>query len=196
VGVAKGELVVDGSPAASLAAPPFSFQVTLAAGSHTLKVNGYDAAGNQGTASASVTVDTGAAPAPTPPAPDDPPAPSTPEPGAFGASCESAADCTSKLCAEDSAASGKYCTQGCNPSTTDCPTGAECFATNKAGQFVCGPPLTPLPAAAAASPGTGLVGGCSVGPASGPADTGLARVLLALVLLLGLRGCRTRRTVG
>ena len=46
------ELSVDGAPAGTLASPPWSFDVDtapLAAGSHTLRVRAYDAAGNSAT---------------------------------------------------------------------------------------------------------------------------------------------------
>jgi hypothetical protein len=65
-GVAKGEILVDGTLKTSRTAAPYDFALTLTAGTHTLTVNGYDTTGNKGTATVSVTVDAGQPPAPDP----------------------------------------------------------------------------------------------------------------------------------
>ena len=48
VGVVKAELWLDGAKAKTLTAAPYDFSVKLSAGSHQLRVFGYDAAGNAG----------------------------------------------------------------------------------------------------------------------------------------------------
>jgi hypothetical protein len=65
-GVARGEILVDGAVKTSRTAAPWDFTVTLAAGTHTLTVNGYDAAGNKGSATISVSVNATQPPAPDP----------------------------------------------------------------------------------------------------------------------------------
>ena len=48
VGVARGELWVDGALAKTLSAAPYTFSVKLTKGTHEVRVFGYDAAGNSG----------------------------------------------------------------------------------------------------------------------------------------------------
>jgi hypothetical protein len=55
VGVVRAELSVDGRVVSTLTASPWTFHATVAGGSHRLVVNAYDAAGNKGTASESIT---------------------------------------------------------------------------------------------------------------------------------------------
>jgi MYXO-CTERM domain-containing protein len=173
VGVTKAELVVDGSVVATLTAKPYEFSATLSPGPHAVKVVGHDAAGNKGEATVSVTVSQDPSPAPGPgPNP-------TPAPGAFGATCQSNADCTSGICAEDPGV-GKFCTQGCDPDTDSCPGGATCLPTNIASKSVCSPPENVGPGNALDH--NELLGGCSMGASPTPTAP-LALLLLGLLLL-------------
>lgn len=56
-GVTKAELLVDGQPGQTQNKAPYDFSINLTAGEHTLKVVGYDAAGNTGSAAVTVTAD-------------------------------------------------------------------------------------------------------------------------------------------
>ncbi len=174
-GVSKVELRADGKLVKSLTAGPWSFDINLAAGAHLLQVGAQDAAGNTGSASVSVTVD--ASKPSTPPTP-----PTPPSPGTFGASCSSANDCQSGLCAEDPDLGGRYCTQTCAENSA-CPDDAGCFPTNSANVSVCGPPQLNRNALDGDEI---LLGSCSVG-AGGSARVGVTPALLLLLLALHLR---------
>jgi hypothetical protein len=179
-GVSKAEAAVDGNVIAMLSSAPFDFTVSLAAGQHTLAVYGHDAAGNKGTATVTVTVEAGTT---APPVPITPP---TAAPGTFGATCKVAADCTSKLCGQDTETKATFCTEACDPAGNPCPSGASCFSTTAAAKYVCGAPPSPT---LQATPDGALVGGCAVGGAR-PSD--LPLLLLSLALLGGLHR-RSRR---
>jgi hypothetical protein len=184
-GVTKADLLVDGVVTSSVAAAPYNFSVTLSVGQHTLAVEAYDAAENKGSATVTVVADQSEPPAPEPP--PDQPAP--PSPGTYGATCEVADDCDTKLCAEDADFAGRYCTQTCVPDNNSCPDGAGCYPTNNPSTFVCGPPAQrTLPA----SPeGDMLLGGCTLGGGAGSSPA-LGLVLLAgLALLLRRRASRS-----
>lgn len=180
VGVTRAELAVDGKTVATLAAAPWSFAVaSLAAGAHTLRVSALDAAGNKGEAMVAVTVQ-GANPDPAP-NPNPTPAPS---PGGFGATCKTASDCASALCALDRATQLQYCTATCVVGGATCPGGATCYADGNGGAF-CGPPAGPPGPSNPAAPGGEeiLVGSCSAAPGA----AGLEGLLLPLLALIGLR---------
>jgi len=167
--VARADLLVDGQLSASRTAAPFDFQVTLTVGKHTLRVEALDAAGNKGSGAVTVNVDPGL------PVLPGPTAPTPPTPGAFGASCESSADCHSGLCAEDPEVVGKYCTETCDPAANMCPDRAGCYPSTSSVS-VCGRPTgAPLEA-----DGEQLIGGCSVGRG---ADGDAMMLLLVLVAL-------------
>jgi MYXO-CTERM domain-containing protein len=173
-GVTKAEAAVDGNVVAMVSSAPYDFTVSLAAGQHTLVVNGYDAAGNKGSASVLVTVEAGTT------APPVPVTPSTPTPGSFGATCVTSADCSSKLCGQDTETSTKFCTAACDPNGDPCPGGASCYPTNST-QHVCGTPVSP---SLQADPDGRLVGGCAV---AGADSDSLLLVLLGLFGLFVLR---------
>jgi len=192
-GATRVELLVDGTLATSRTAAPWELTASLADGPHTLTVQAFDAAGNRGQASVTVTAATATPPAAppastspttppvTPPA-GTPPAETPPEPapaGSFGAACAGATDCDSKLCAEDPAGD-KYCTQACEVSA-GCPGGAECLPST-ASTFVCSAPAPSV----ALSGDQQLFGSCSV---SGRADPSWILPLL----LCGLALLRRRR---
>lgn len=177
--VARVDLLVDGQLSASRTGSPFDFQVSLPVGKHTLRVEALDGAGNKGSAAVTVNVDAGLPVLPGPTAPT--------APGAFGARCESAADCQSGLCAEDPEVVGKYCTEICDPAANMCPDQAGCYSSTSSVS-VCGRPTGAPPGAS----GDRLLGGCSVGPG---ADEGPGLLLLVVIALplVARRRVRARR---
>ena len=171
-GVTKVELLVDGTLVASQNATPYEFPISLQPGAHALTAVARDAAGNQGQATVNVTVGgTGPAPqtdsgAPAPSTDSGTPLPGAP--GAFGATCSAAADCTSKICASDPEVGASYCSQACGPKGW-CPPGGVCVAGTGGGE------LCALELASDS-------GGCAVGRSAAPAGW----LLLGLLGLLGL----------
>lgn len=141
VGVVEVQLLVDGQLKANKTSPPYEFPATLSDGEHTLKVVAIDGAGNQG--EDVVTVGVGGPPVKPP----------VPENGAFGAKCANHSDCMSNLCANQT-----YCTQYCDPTSNNCPSGAECLNAGE-GLYVCGPPASTHSFEEVGA----LTGGCAVG---------------------------------
>lgn len=192
VGVKKAELKLNGQLVASVSVAPYSFNVNLPQGIVQLTVVATDAAGNQGGASVNVNVQS-TEPGPGPgPQPEPQPQPSPG--GAFGATCNSPADCVSGLCADDGSGQAKYCTQSCNPTVNNCALAAQCLPTG-GGAYVCGRPQSgspnpSLPGTPSTPPENGLdgrqlVGSCAVSPTGelpAPPLTLLALALLGLVL--------------
>jgi len=157
------EVLIDATQVSSLAAPPYSFNLTAAStGAHTVKVIAKDDSGNEASAQITINVEEG----------------TVPDPGMFGAVCVSAPDCKSNICA--SANSVYYCTQACSLGGEVCPQGADCI--NAGGDtFVCGPPKT-----GAGFDGLELLGGCAVNASDAPSH-------LPWLLLLFLFFARRRR---
>ena len=174
-GVAKVELLVDGTLVASQNATPYEFPISLQPGAHTLTAVARDAAGNQGQATVNVTVG-GAGPAPQTdsgaPAPQSDAGVLPGAPGTFGAKCTAAADCTSKICASDPEVGESYCSQPCGAQGW-CPPGGVCVAGSGSSE------LCALELASDS-------GGCAVGRGSAPAGW-------PLLALLGLIGLLVRR---
>jgi len=179
-GLASITLSVDGQVVATRTTSPASFELDLAAGSHALRVDAKDAAGNTGTAEVSVSV-AGPESVPAPGAP-------SPSPGSFGASCASSADCSSGLCAADTYTGSHYCTRACDLASP-CPSSADCVPAGDT--HVCALSAAPGPGNNADGAGTALLGGCSV--ARGPGAAALWPCALALLLLLGA-SLRRRRS--
>jgi hypothetical protein len=172
VGVVKAQLVVDGTPAAPLLAPPWEFQAALAPGKHSLVVEAWDAAGNHGEAGVTVS-ERGA------------------QSGSFGDACSVGGDCASGLCAGVPGGSGRYCTELCAPQVASCPSGAGCLSAG-GSVHVCGLAAEGTPGGASPYVGIEMVGTCAVGPLGAASSRpGLPLVaLLALVVLAGRRGRR------
>jgi hypothetical protein len=179
VGVTKGELMVDGGVVSSLSRAPFEFAVNLTGGSHTLRVSGYDKAGNQGMNEVVVSVDSGSSTTPPPGS----------IPGGYGAPCQGPSDCTSGLCAEDPGFIGKYCTQTCIQNGPACPTGTGCFSSSDNKSYVCGAPQTNLPIRSGLNQNE-LMGACVLG--GSPSGTDALSTLLPSLLLLGFLRHRRR----
>jgi V8-like Glu-specific endopeptidase len=185
-GVASIKLLVDGASRETATTSPASFVVSaLPAGSHTLKVDATDRAGNVGSAQVAITVSAlspelppGTAPGPS--QPDKPPAP-----GSFGSSCLQSSDCDSGLCAADSYTGTSYCTRACT-SQDPCPVGAECVPAG--GDNVCAMQDTGGQSAAPREDGEVLIGSCSV---AGSQPLAVWWPLLALLI-----GLLVRRRVG
>jgi hypothetical protein len=189
VGVVKVDVIVDNVPFTSRSAGPFEFPLVLTEGNHLIKVVAYDAAGNHGEASISVTATSGAASPSTG-------NPSTGNPstgrGNFGAACAAPGDCQSSLCAKDETLGRSYCTQLCSPGTSACPTQAECSAS-MGGVYVCAPLVSGSGSGASVqrTSEAGLSGmSCSISAdvaGSAPGD------LCCGLLLLGFMFIRPRR---
>jgi hypothetical protein len=178
VGVTRAELLVDGKSVAALTAAPWSFSASgLAAGEHRLRVTATDAAGNGGEAIVAVTVAASPEPPPSPgPTPKPDPAPLL---GGFGASCKTASDCESGLCAIDRTSKAQYCTATCV--VDGCPLGATCYA-DASGSGLCGLPSSGPRPSSPASPESEVMYGGSCSMASGAA--GAQGILLPLVVLI------------
>ncbi|MCA9670379.1 MAG: trypsin-like serine protease [Myxococcales bacterium] len=199
VGVVRAELLVDGHIVSTASGTTFDFPVTLQPGARMLQIVAYDAANNKGQASVAVTVESSATPPPTTPQqPSEPSQPQTPQAppqaqGTFGQVCSNGQACQSGMCGFDPDTQQNYCTQQCSGGQiNDCPSGAQCFASNTPGTFVCGPPSSgPAPLAPNPSPqnpqldGSQLVGGCSV--AHGGADLGVMFLLLLGLAIISRR---------
>lgn len=184
VGVVRVDLLADGKALGSKSAAPYQFAVVLQVGAHLLTAQAFDAFGNKGEATVSVTVKSGA---PPPPVPDlgvvpgsDAGSTPAPSPGSFGAPCAGLGDCTSKICVEDKQVMGKYCSQRCNQ-LNPCPSTADCIQAADSS-FICA--LRPSQANPA-TPGPGSTGGCALGGAPGAA--GLLGLLLVVLPALALR---------
>lgn len=209
-GVTRIELRVDNVLVASRQSGPFQgtlFDVQLAVGTRELRITAFDAAGNQGSASTTLTVEASASsdPPADPINPSDPknsaatdPAPgssapaddttssppdTTPARGTYGAPCERPEDCNSNLCAGTYGGT-RYCTDNCTPGVTRCGIQGECLPTTT-DSYVCGPPLQATTHGATAN--NALVGNCSL---SRPASA--TPVLLTLIGMF-LLGWRRRR---
>lgn len=172
-GVVKAELREGTALLGSRTGAPYTFQVALSEGPHTLTVVGYDAAGNAGSATLSITITTAPPSIPGPdaggPSSDLGPAPAAS--GSFGAPCAGPDECTSGLCVRAGAAG--FCTRSCEAGES-CPSGSRCRAAS-GGVHVCGP------VAATEAPQ-----GCSV-------SGGTRSTPLSLALLLLLAHARRRR---
>ncbi len=184
VAVVRVDLLADGKALGSKTAPPYQFAIVLAVGAHTLTAQAYDAMGNKGEATVSVTVKSGA---PPPPIPDlgsvtpksDAGTTPAPSPGSFGAPCIGLGDCTSKICVDDKQVMGKYCSQRCNQ-LNPCPSSADCIQAAD-GSYICA--LRPSTPSNPSNPGTGTGGGCAL--AGSPSLAGLlGLVLIVLPALL------------
>ncbi len=180
-GLASIKLVVDGQERGVKAASPATFDLAgLKSGEHTLRADATDSAGNVGSSEVKVIVEGDASgPGPGP----------TPIPGGFGASCSAAKDCASGLCATDSGAATKYCTQLCNQ-LHPCPEGSHCLASGK--MYLCALGEEP-PATNPVTPSN---------PNARPTEAGLQCALaeaprpegaLPLLLVLALLAARRRR---
>lgn len=197
VAVTKVELRIGSTVVATRSAAPYEFAIELPEGNVTLTAVASDAAGNQGSATSSVTVSL-AQPDPKPnPKPDPDPNPN-PSPGAFGLPCSAPADCQSGLCADDGSGAAKYCTQTCNSTMNNCPQQAECLPAST-NSYVCGRPQgapgAPTPPTPGGDDNQGaqkfaggeLVGSCAV------AAERIAAPPFALLALLALALLRRRR---
>jgi hypothetical protein len=173
VGVQDVVLVVDGAPGTRLTAAPYTFQVTLAQGSHTLKAVATDAAGNMGTAQITVKVSL------------DSVSTKPPNPGAFGAKCDDNTICVSQICGNFGTLT--YCTEDCDPMGNPCPQGAECLPSGQPGRYVCGPPVWLNDFNGDLT----LQGGCQLGHGAG-AQAGTVLALL-FGLFVAIRLSRARR---
>jgi len=183
-GVAQVRLYVDGQLKGTRTHSPAQFSLTgLSAGTHNLRADALDKAGNKGSMVITVTVKKAAPPAPKPPAPK-PPSPKQPpstSPGSFGSSCTSNSECNGGYCVFDSYVQKNYCTRSCGPSNA-CPSGAECIPVG-ANTNICAMPATP--GAGLSGDGQALAGGCS-------AARGWTSAPWSLLLLLGLLLVRRR----
>jgi Bacterial Ig domain len=129
VRVASAEMRVDGALISSIADAPYSFTgpATLADGTHTIEVTGYDNLGAPGRSRIQVIVGPGCQSSADCPRSSDAciagrcvAGPGTT--GGLGQICNVATDCASWLCANDDGA--QYCVEACKPG--DCPNGFGC----------------------------------------------------------------------
>jgi hypothetical protein len=97
-----------------------------------------------------------------------------PSPGALGAPCASAEDCSGSECTTLG-----VCSVRCVVATGDCPAGFECTAVSLVDSF-CTAAATPLPVSGPS---------CSSAPAS-PHEAGRAELLIAALLIVGARARR------
>jgi len=141
VAVASADLRIDGDLIQHIAGGPYVFTgpATLADGTHTLEVTGYDNAGTPGRARVQVVVGAGCKSgddcgddASTCLAGRCVAGPGTP--GGLGAACITATDCKSWQCANDDGA--KYCVEACKPG--QCPSNFGCRDDGQGGG-VCWP---------------------------------------------------------
>jgi hypothetical protein len=175
LGVVRVDLLADGKLLGSKSSAPFQFAIVLQAGAHQITAIAFDAANNQGQATVSVTVKSGATPPPIPdlgvgPQPDS--GGTTPLPGQFGAPCVGLGDCVSKICVEDKQVMGKYCSQRCNQVNL-CPSNADCIEAADS-TTIC----ALRPDQAAPTPGRNT-GGCSF--AGRPELAGLLSLFLVVL---------------
>ncbi len=152
------ELLVDGVVTATRHAPPFEFDLTLAAGAHTLTVNALDAQQHKGTTSLSVTVEL------------------PPSPGGVGDACQANADCQSQSCvAGVCAAVSSKGDESSSPTTPSTPAPTTPGASQADTSSTSTTPTSEVL----------WTGGCALG--AGPGPRGSAWLLLALVLVLAGR---------
>jgi hypothetical protein len=168
--VASADLRIDGVLVQHLAATPYTFTgpTTLADGTHSIEVSGYDNMGAPGRARVQVIVGPGCKAAS-----DCPEDTSTciagrcvagPDvAGGLGQTCVASTDCKSFQCANDDGA--KYCVEACKPG--QCPSGFGCRDDGQGGG-VCWPGFDDGAAA------------CAVGGGNGSLVAGLALVALLL----------------
>ncbi len=183
VGVARVDVLVNDVTLGSRTAGPFDFALVLKPGLQLIKVVGYDAWGNKGEATISVSVQSGSTSSPTPVAPT----PGQTGSGIYGDACVGPKSCQSGMCALDSATNQQFCTQACN-ALSPCPASADCVATSN-GSSVCAPKAGTL----GSTPGKTRPSDqmtCSVGERVGLGD--LLGGLFALGLLALLRRRRSR----
>lgn len=176
LGVTRVDVLVNDQTLGSRTAAPYDFALVLKSGLQLIKVVGYDAWGNKGEATISVSVQSGSSPSVTP----DPTAPAAPGAGIFGDACVSPQNCQSGMCALDSATSQQFCTQACS-AANPCPASGECVATGN-GSSVCAPRLGSLPAVPGGKTRPAEAMTCAVGTASS-SDALLGLVLLGLAVL-------------
>jgi len=143
IAVDHAELLIDGQSAGTLTQSPWSWTApsTLSGATHSIEVDGYDAAGNKGMATISVSFPQGcqadtdcmsgqvcssgqcvAGPGMQ---------------GGLGATCTMNSDCASGQCADDGNGH-MYCVDSCNPTASTCPANFSCIDTG-GGQGVCWP---------------------------------------------------------
>jgi len=170
VGVTEARLFVDGILAETKSTKPYDFPLTLTTGSHVLRAVGRDAAGNQGEATVSVTVEA-LLPQPSPASPQDK--------GGYGAPCEEPSDCLSGLCAADGSLPGTFCTETCDPNAPNCPGEGGCYPTDTS-QYVCG---RSIPQPEDSLDGSELIGSCNLAAGTRP---GCGLAVLVLILLAGI----------
>lgn len=175
-GVTKAELYIDGALITTATTLPYVFNapMSLAAGTHTVEVDGYDVLNMQGKASITVLIgEPCTKPADCPVNTDTciggRCVPGAGVPGGLGATCTDNSTCADGLCASDG--TNMYCTETCMKG--QCPSGFGCLPTGQTGSAagVCWPHYD-----------DGSGGGCS-------ADRGgpLALGLVCLGLLISRR---------
>jgi uncharacterized protein (TIGR03382 family) len=141
--VDHAELKIDGMSQGTLTGAPWSWTApsSLSGTTHSVEVDGYDAAGNKGSATVSVSFPVGcqhdsdcdsgqvcsnnqceAGPGMQ---------------GGLGSTCTGNEDCTSGQCADDGAGH-MYCVSSCDPTASTCPGNFSCIDTG-GGAGVCWP---------------------------------------------------------
>lgn len=179
-GVTRVVLNLNGTPAGERRQAPYEFQLEgVSAGALTIGAVVYDAAGRRTTASVDVVVTSSASAGA-----GEGGASGDPAPGEFGAACKAQSDCSSGLCAIDTATDRSFCTSACNlAEASGCPRGSLCVPAGS--KALCSPEKS----SGAAADGT-AAGGCAVGGV----DAGRwPSVLLLLALLALLRRHRLAR---
>lgn len=180
VAVASAEMRFDGALIESVAAAPFVFTgpSTLANGTHTIEITGYDNLGAPGRSRIQVVVGPGCQSSANCPLSSDVciagrcvAGPGVA--GGLGQVCTAQTDCASWLCANDDGA--QYCVEACKPG--QCPNGFGCRDDGMGGG-VCWPGYDES------------TGGCSAGRGGSP----LGALGLGLGLTLALRRRRASRS--
>ncbi|MBE7447805.1 MAG: hypothetical protein HS111_02595 [Kofleriaceae bacterium] len=161
-GVQSVQLIIDGSPIATLQSPPFAFNAPadLPEGTHTVTIRALDTLNSEGTASVTVIV---GEPCTTSSqcggndlvCVDGRCVPGMNTPGGLGSSCDSPDECLSGVCATKDGEN--RCVEDCDPAADGCPDGFSCLS-NGAGGGLCWP-------------GGGGCLGCSTDGGGGPDPT-------------------------
>jgi uncharacterized protein (TIGR03382 family) len=172
-GVGRVELYVDNTLVQTLISQPYAFNApsTLADGTHTVKVMGFDIYGTSAQATVQVVIGKPCG------KPSDCPnntdtclggrcVPGPGVQGGLGSTCTSGGECASGQCAQDSSGN-KYCVESCALGEGQCPDDFGCL--DAGGQGVCWPGY---------DDGTG---GCSAGGSGGLATLGLVFASLLVV---------------
>lgn len=154
VGVTRVVIQVDGALAGESKKAPFTIRLTnVKSGSRTLKATAYDGVGNAAKDTVDVIVSTAGAKA------------------AMGQVCVSNGDCTTGMCVDYPANTGRICTDTCDPKASKCPAGTVCVKAG--GQDLCLPATSETEEPADRS-------GCTVGGGAGGWGVFLLLVGLAL----------------